>query len=1042
MYRQLIRLWALGLAFTINQNTFGQSQNLPTEEYQNPTITRINTLPARAHFAHFPDLNRAAENKNPWVKSLNGTWKFKYAVNPKSALKDFFQPTISDANWDIMEVPCNWQLCGNYDEPYFTNIKYPFPAKPPVVPEDKNATGLYRKTFTFPADWSGMRIVLHFAGVQSANYVYLNGKFIGYSEDGMLPMEFDITPYIKQGENVLACKVLNYSDGTYLEDQDFWRLSGIYRDVYVYATPKVYLKDIHLNADLENNYLDGLLKAKFQIENTTSEVIEGLKIQISLSNPKFGSSKDGEIQVLPIQPKQTGEASLRQVVQAVKAWTDETPNLYQLSLTLKDKNNNTLSATQLPVGFRKIESKNGQFLLNGKPIIFYGVNRHEFDEFKGRTTSEEMMLKDIMLMKQHHINAVRTCHYPNHPRWYELCNQYGLLVWDEANIESHELWNSKILQVGDSPDWKKAIMERGLRMVERDKNQPSIVVWSLGNESGVGPNFDSLYYAIKKLDPTRLVHYEGNTPQLYGRDTNRYDIISMMYPRHKHMVDMMKKAPNKPQIVCEYAHAMGNSLGNLQKYWDTIYAYPRIQGAFIWDWVNQGISRKMPDGTVYREYSNYTGDSGNDGLVDPDRKTEPEILDAKKVFERYPVRFITHNKIRIPNLFFFSSSAQLLLKYETRPYKGTPQRGSLQLPIIQPQGEVTIDLPQNLPADVPIYAEVILQQATEVLAQGHVLGSGLYLPANFTEKKAAPAATNNWKEFPTYFEINLGARGTAVINKAKPEQLMFVRANKQSLTLPIEPMVWRAPTDNDKGGGKWAFAYKWAEAGLDSLPKPETDLTLTDAGKTLRLTQTYTLKSGKSLLFSVEFKGSTANGLHLNTYIEPDKELPVLARAGIGFSLPKAYTFTQWYGRGPHENYWDRKESAFVGWHGLPLSKLGFDYMAPQENGNRTDIRELSITAGTNKLTLVADTLLNFNYQKARPEAIAKSNYPHQVKEATNPLLSIDYQQMGLGGDDSWSPRVHPEFRLSQRYYEFGFTLNWEEIKQNPAPRPAPKTKK
>ena len=600
-------------------------------EYENPAVSGINKLPA--HTLLLPE--NSAESV---VKiSLNGgeNWDFKFSTNPTVAPdpeKELFY--TETANWKKIPVPGSWQLEDGFDPPVFTNIVHPFPADPPRVPHEYNPTGIYRRSFIIPDAWKGKRVVLRFEGVQSAMYVYVNRKFTGYSEDAMLPAEFDITDYIKAGNNELAVRVLNYSDGSYLEDQDFWRLSGIYRSVTLYATPQTFLQDLQVITDLDSNYKDAEVNAWVTVAQQVKSGFTGGILEFELVGEKTVFRKT--ISIPALSGGQLKTLAIKEQISNPLKWSDETPNLYTLILRLKDHNGVLLQSAQQQVGFREISISKGRFYLNGKAIMFKGVNRHEFSPKTARTLSEDDMVQDILLMKRHNINAVRTCHYPNDPRWYSLCDKYGLLVWDEANIESHELWDMRHWNIADYPEWKNEFVSRTTNMVKRDRNHPCIVAWSMGNETGGGANFDSCYAAMKKLDPTRPVHYEGRTP--YTGHLNKYDINSVMYPSAAEMVSLIKRDNTRPLIVCEYAHGMGNSLGNLRDYWDTINSYPRMQGAFIWDWVDQGIEKTDAQGRKYYLYTNHKGDAGNDGLVHPDRQVQPDLMEVKKVYQCIDVK--------------------------------------------------------------------------------------------------------------------------------------------------------------------------------------------------------------------------------------------------------------------------------------------------------------------------------------------------------------------------------------------------------------------
>ncbi|HEX9957762.1 MAG TPA: glycoside hydrolase family 2 TIM barrel-domain containing protein, partial [Fibrella sp.] len=560
----------------VTSSLLAQTVDIPF--YENPKVSSQNTETPHTTIWPFVTEEQAVTNNrsaSPRIQSLNGVWKFKWVKHPKLVTADFSNPTTRDQDWDDLPVPSNWQVVGaregrNYDRPIFTNIKHPFPASPPLIQADTNAVGLYRKRFTVPADWADRETFLHFAGVQSTCRVFLNGRYVGYHEDSMTPAEFRITDALQAGENILAVEVINWSDGSYLEDQDFWRLSGIFRDVLLISRPRLYLRDLQLTTDLEEPaYRNGTLRITAYVRNLAGQQMPAYRLKTTLYDPKK------QVLFTEVTPSSTAvgsdqEGMLRLSKQVTNPllWSAEMPNLYTITLQLLGPDGQTLEATSQKIGFREMEMKGGQLLVNGQPVTFKGVNRHEFDPNTGRVISRESMIRDIKLMKQYNINAVRTSHYPNVTDWYDLCDEYGLYVIDEANIESHDLWY-KGYEIAERPEWRDAFVVRGRAMVERDKNHPSIIMWSLGNETSMGQNFTDMANIIKLVDPTRPIHYEGRKP--YNQTTlSSFDIVSTMYPSVDEMVKLMQKDPARPVIICEYAHAMGNSVGNLKDYWNAI----------------------------------------------------------------------------------------------------------------------------------------------------------------------------------------------------------------------------------------------------------------------------------------------------------------------------------------------------------------------------------------------------------------------------------------------------------------------------------------
>ena len=584
--------------------------------WQNPRVFDINTEPPHATLVPFQDLASAStfdREQSDYVTLLNGIWRFRWAQNPGEVPEEFYRSEYDDSQWDEIPVPANWQLLGAYDAPIYTNIKHPFTVDPPRVPTDTNSVGSYRTTFEIPDGWQGKQVFLHFAGVQSAMYVWVNGKQVGYSEDSMTPAEFNISDHTQPGQNTLAVEVIRWSDGSYLEDQDFWRMSGIFRDVFLFATPPVHLRDYSFTTDLDKTYTDATAQLQLRLTNFADTNFQANTLRVDLLNAQGDTVLQDQIAVTkPIPVGQEMVINASYSVPNPKLWSAEQPNLYRLLMTVENEQGDIVEVISAKVGFREVEIVDGQLLVNGVPIYTKGVNRHESEPETGRVVTEALMRKDIELMKQHNFNAVRTSHYPNDARWYALTDEYGLYVVDEANIESHQLWSEGRSPVLDTA-WQGAFVARGVAMAERDKNHPSIIMWSLGNETGDGPNTQAMADTLRTLDPTRPIHYESLETSVYGKAPSNYDVIANMYARTEQMVAFHAQDTTRPIILCEYAHAMGNSLGNLQDYWDVIEAHERMQGGFIWDWVDQGLKKTADNGDSYWAYGGDFGDTPNDG---------------------------------------------------------------------------------------------------------------------------------------------------------------------------------------------------------------------------------------------------------------------------------------------------------------------------------------------------------------------------------------------------------------------------------------------
>jgi len=1006
-------------------------------EWENPAIFRVNNEDPHVSlmpFADLPSANTFDRMNSTLYKSLNGIWKFRYLKNPSETPDDFYDPSFRDDSWDRIEVPGNWQLQGKYDPPVFTNIKHPFKADPPRVPHDYNPTGLYRTSFQIPDMWKGKQVFLHFAGIESAGTVYLNGHKVGYSEDSMTPAEYNITGFLKKGNNTLAIQVVNWSDGSYLEDQDFWRLSGIYRDVFLFAVPMQHIRDYQVITDLDHQYRDALLNLKIHLKNYASKASKNLAVKVSLS---IASEVvfEKRLNILPVGSGKETEMTISQKILNPLKWTAETPELYDLSLELYDLSGKLMEVICSKIGFREVEIRGGQLLFNGKPVEIKGTNRHEFDMYRGRALTRESMIRDIILMKRNNINAVRTCHYPDDPEWYSLCDEYGLYVMDEANIESHELWADLKYYIADDSSWKAAWIDRGLSMAHRDKNHPSVFCWSMGNETGWGDNFDAMYKAIKAIDPTRPIHYESKTPA-YANVLSRYDIISTMYPALDNIVWLMVQDTTRPVIICEYAHSMGNSLGNFRKYWDLFYKYPRLQGGFNWDWVDQGLRTKDDHGREYWNIVNsIDGANANDGLINPDRIPQPEIHEFKKVIQNIRAKDlnIQNGKLRILNLFFFRSLGDVELHWEVLRDGYMIQSGNFPDLEIEPQDSAIISLPLDKSIMVPegeyfldlsfrlkhesLYAEKGFEIAKEQLKIKSAENS-------IPEPVVASSETLKWVQKD---KIDIFGKGISFSVDPETGALSsFLFRGMQMISEPLRPCFWRVPTDNDEGGGTSGFAHRWRQAGLYNF------------ATTVRSTRISPLENGAlslEVLSILSFQAGTMNLVTRYSFypegridIEMDLALedtfPPLPRVGMQFAMPFAYDRITWYGRGPFESYQDRKESAGVGLYSGSVEDQHFEYVMPQENGNKSDMRWIRILDDAETgIAIYAKPLMEVNVQDYSQQSLNAAKTLHSLFRGDQTYVNVDLKQMGLGGDDSWSPRVHEEYQLRDMNFRFAFTL-------------------
>ena len=812
--------------------------------WENPAMVGRNKEPGHVPLACYATEQEARAGKqdtSPYLRSLNGKWNFYWSPNPATAPAGFFLPDMDVQAWDTLTVPGNWQVQASghgirYDKPMYTNVQYPFPPDNlPRVPEDDNPVGSYRRTFVIPDDWLGRRIHILFEGVDSAFYLWINGQEVGYSQGSRLPAEFDITPYIHTGENVVAVRVYRWSDGSYLEDQDFWRLSGIYRDVYLIAVPQVHIHDYHVQTELDARYQDALLKIQAKVRNVGHESMAGYSLEATLWDNDMRPVFESPL-VIPVHVPAQGECllELEQTVANPLKWSAEQPNLYTLLLSLKDEAGEIQQVERCGVGFRQVEIANGQILINGAPVLLKGVNRHEHDPDTGHTVSEASMVEDILLMKRFNINAVRTCHYPNAPLWYDLCDRYGLYVIDEANIESHGVWD----RLTKDPEWRTAFMERGTRMVERDKNHPCVIIWSLGNESGYGPNHEALADWMHEHDPTRPVHYESATGrrEYEGPHTAPHvDIVSVMYPTVEQIAEMAQTpGETRPLIMCEYAHAMGNSPGNLQEYWEAIEAHPRLQGGFVWDWVDQGLRQVTEDGQEWYAYGGDFGDVPNDGnfcingLIYPDRTVHPALWEYKKILQPVKVKAIdlATGQVEVTNGYHFSDLSGLDIQWQLLADDRTVQSGVLE-PLTTPPGRserISIPLTERVEweaepgVEYRLNLSFTLAESTPWASKGHeVAWEQFEMPV-----KAPPAPCLQIGEMPPLELIETGPEFTI---QGSEFRLVFDKQQGCISCMQYHGVdliqrgprlnLWRAPTDNDAKDRNGEVC--WRAASLDSL---------------------------------------------------------------------------------------------------------------------------------------------------------------------------------------------------------------------------------
>jgi len=1005
-------------------------------DWENPKMFGQNREPAHCTLIPYEDHKQALRDKparSPYYLSLNGIWKFHWVRKPTDRPNDFFKPGVDIRWWKNIPVPSNIELQG-YDIPIYINAGYPFPTNPPRISHDYNPVGSYRRDFEIPSLWQDRQVFIHFAGVKSAFYLWINGQKVGYSQGSMTPAEFNITPYIKPGKNIVAVEVYRWSDGSYLEDQDMWRFSGIYREVFLFATPSIHIRDFWVRCDLDHQYKNAELRVTPIIRNYRDQPSEPCKIDVTLYD------RDGRIveakpsmkqDIEPIDPKTEKIVSLTAQVSNPYKWTAETPYLYTAVLTLRDQQNRILEVVHCWFGFRDVEIKEGQLLVNGVPITIKGVNRHEHDPDFGRAIPFSRMLKDIKILKQNNINAVRSSHYPDHPLWLDLCDRFGIYLIDEANIESHGMGYQPDRTLGNNPEWKEAHLDRAIRMVERDQNHPSVIIWSMGNEAGDGVNFEAISAWIHQRDSTRPVHYER------AETHPHVDIVSPMYAPIERIVEYAQQHQTRPLILCEYAHAMGNSVGNLKEYWDAIETYKHLQGGFIWDFVDQGLRRKTTDGQEFWAYGGDYGDIPNDGnfccngIVQPDRKPNPSLYEVKKVYQYVKIQplDLLHGTFQVMNKYDFINLDFLDISWELTENGLSLQKGQLDRLSTAPGKIGIITVPFKTPKLNPdseyfLTVSFSLAHRTSWAEKGHVLAwEQFQLPFNvpalpYVDLEKLPEL--QFKETEQTVIVT-GEGFTVTVGKASGLMEAWEVNGHPLIRAPLSPNFWRVPTDNDIGNKMPLRQGIWRNAGKERT-KAKVIVTRLKP-QVVRLTALCFLLAGKSQ-FEMSYTIYGNGDIIIETKLIPHPVLPDLPRLGMQVELSSETNMVTWFGRGPHETYWDRCTGAAVGRYQVPVEEQIHRYIRPQENGNKTDVRWVALTGKDgNGLLAVGMPLLYVSAWPYRMSDLEKGKHIHEPQNRGIITLNLDYKQMGVGGDNSWGALPHPEYRLPPKEYSYRFRL-------------------
>jgi beta-galactosidase len=1015
-------------------------------DWEDPQVIGRNKEAAHATFIPYADAQQSMTGQresSPWFQLLNGDWKFKWVASPDRRPTRFHEPDFDAATWKTIPVPSNWQMHG-YGTPIYSNVTYPFKKDPPRVMGDvpdhwtksrlPNPVGSYRRSFTVPDAWRGRPVILHFAGVKSAMVVWVNGHEIGYSQGSMTPAEFNITEYLQPGKNMLAVAVYRWSDGSYLEDQDFWRLSGIYRDVFLVSPGNVHVRDFFVRTALDDSYRTALLRIDASVFNHDATQPGG-SIEGELID-KAGrvvlNAQDLHAELGNLNSRANHSVSMQAIIASPRLWSPETPTLYRLILTHKDPAGRVIEVVSSRVGFREVQVRGNQLLVNGRSVVLRGVNRHEHDPDHGRAVPRATMIRDIELMKQFNVNTVRTAHYPNQPQWYDLCDEYGLFVIDEANVESHGMgYGAESL--GHDPTWEKAHVDRQVSMVHRDKNHPSIIMWSMGNEAGPGRNFKACRDAIQAIDQTRPIHYE--------RDNAKADIDSVMYPSVEWLDRVGAKTVLKPFLMCEYAHAMGNAVGNLAEYWEVIERHPRLIGGCIWDWVDQGLRTRTPDGQEYFAYGGDFGDHPNDGsfcingMVFPDRTVPPKMWEMKQVYQPIDVSLQdgASGRIRVRSKYTFIRTSHLEGRWQLRAEGRVVQHGVLPALAISPgkSRELTIPLPSTVApvGERHLRVSFHLKRATPWAEAGHTVAwRQLTLPGDplrdavKLEAMASLAVANEGRQLVVSgngFEMAFD-KEHGTMSRWRHGAIDVLQADASEPPGPTLN-VYRAPVNNDK-----YCRDSWQRAGLDRLRAEVTGFRVDDSAPSTVGVEIDVVYHGQGTCrFETQSRFTVLGDgtVHVSLRIDPQSAPAVLPRVGVRMLLPLALRQIEWFGRGPHENYPDRKRSADLGVYRSDVADLLVPYVDTQETGNREEVRWVRLSSPTGAgLRVWAESPFSMTALHHTSQELASAGHPYELAAPSRTVLALDAAQHGLGGA-SCGPPPMKKYVLNPQPTVFSFSM-------------------
>lgn len=976
---------------------------------EDPEVFAVNRIPAHSDHTYF----EKETEERPLRQCLNGSWLFSYAKNPSMRVERFYEDSYDCSGFDTIQVPGHLETQG-YGRNQYINTMYPWDGeeflRPPMVSKRNNPVGSYVKYFTLEEQMKGKRTFISFQGVETAFYVWLNGTFIGYSEDSFTPAEFELTETLREGENKLAVEVYKRSSASWLEDQDFFRFSGIFRDVFLYSIPRVHVRDIFVKAGLTDSYQEGTLEIRAELIGDIDDVTIEASLRDGDEKEIWNGNAEGKEEVFF---KASGLAVL--------PWSAEEPRLYRLYLYVKNEEGQILEFIPQKVGFRRFEMKDRIMCLNGKRILFKGVNRHEFDPVRGRAITREDMLWDIRFMKQHNINAVRTSHYPNQTLWYELCDEYGIYLIDETNLESHGSWQ-KLGEVepswnvpGDRPEWKAAVLDRASSMFERDKNHPSVLIWSCGNESYAGTDIEAMSEYFHEKDDSRLVHYEG---VFWNRKYDHIsDMESRMYAKPAEIEEYLENDPKKPYISCEYMHSMGNSTGGMKLYTDLEKKYPLYQGGFIWDYIDQSLYRVNELGERVLTYGGDHDERATDyefcgnGIVYADRKASPKAQEVKALYA--DIKLEPDEKgVKIINDSLFVSTGRYVLAYRLLKEDRCLYEAEAETDVA-PESEAYVNLTYpELPGTGEFIYEVSLRLKEDTLwaKAGHEISFGQYVKktADNTEEKTCPLEIIRG-------DVNIGVRGrgfTAMFSKAEGGIASLCYGGVEYITRTPKLTFWRALTDNDRGAKTGFDAAQWMTAGLFYKL---TDVDVQEQKDQVCVTFEYLLPTVPQTKAYVSYRVTGDGKIHVHALYKGTDGLPEMPAFGMDMKLKARYDRVRYYGRGPEENYLDRREGARLGVHSYQAADNLSAYLFPQECGNRMDVRWVEVTDADGQGLRFETEGVPFENSVLPCSAyeLEAATHREELPKAHYSWVRILESQMGVGGDDSWGAPVHEEYRLS-----------------------------